>query len=674
MANRWFTSGIVIFAIILFSGISYADEAIPGNQQPEQPQADSVRVDSLVTVAGEDSLDVLSEIADDEKDTTWLATIDSSQILKLPPPRPYKPYFKTYISMRSYGDYYRNIPGIYSLQNGTVGQAEMLTKSVMLPGLGATYNGFPVFDQGFYVPFRAGLNLDILPYDNVYEFKLTSLANLDLFSQGEELSLRSSSWPSDSNLSSVTVAQGSYDFKKTAWRFSRRFSPRFGVTFSAGFKKSTGFYPTGADYSNFNVLGSFAWRPTPNSEIIYDFYQQKTKQGIIQFDRLVTPTLRSRNNQDMHTVRSRYLAAENLLWTANVFYQNNYNHVFESSSGSFDFIYKDYIWGGSIGNQYNSGIHNLNFEIGGRRHFIRDIQSQKSFTIGALASDSLALSGKQSLLIKGRLTHNNFEDWRLSASARFDLLLGESAKASLSAGVLHYDPDIYAMFFSPPTLIPTDQNVIASYDYNGNPNLKAKSDRFFQVGFSVKDSLNFRPNIRVSFEDVKHDLFPAIADSDLTFWSSTQRNVNYRRLTVAAGLDYSITKYFKGSSGLTYFYYNPSRPLPKVKYSPNLLAYSRGEVVVKEVLKDIDLSGAFQLRYLSDRYYYGFVSLLSDQYKYKQALVLDGSLAIRFGTFAFRLTEDNILDFFYDNKYTTWGEYSMVPGSVWWIFTWNFRN
>lgn len=373
-------------------------------------------------------------------------------------------------------------------------------------------------------------------------------------------------------------------------------------------------------------------------------------------------------------VKSRYLASENWLWTADIFYQNNYNHVFEGSGGNFDFIYKDYIWGGAIDNQYNSGIHNFSFEFGGRRHFIRDIESQKSFTIGALAADSLALNSEQALVIKGRLTHNNFENWKVSASARFDQLLGETAKVSLSAGLLQYDPDIYAMYFSPPTLVPVDQNVIASYDYNGNPDLKAKSDRFFEVGFSVNDSLKFRPNIRVSFEDVKHDLFPVITDSNSTFWSSTQRNVNYRHLTVAAGLDYSITKFFRGSSGLTYFYYNPSRPLPKVRYSPNLLAYSRGELVVKEVLKDIDLSGAFQLRYLSDRYYYGFVSLISDRYKYKQALVLDGSLAIRFGTFDFRLTEDNILDFFYDNKYTTWGEYSMAPGSIWWIFTWNFRN
>lgn len=675
MANRWVTSGIIIFALFLISGISRAEGDYPSYyQQPEGPPPDTTKADTLTAGAPEDSLGVPFKFVKENQDTAKQAVIDTSQILQLPQPLPYKPYFKTYISMRSYGDYFRNIPGIYSLQDGAIGQAEMLTKSVMLPGLSATYNGFPVFYQGFYVPFRAGLDLDILPYDNVSEFKLTSLANLGLFSQGEELSLRSSSWPSDSNLSSITVAQGAYDFKKTAWRFSRRFSPRLGVTFSAGFKKSSGFYASGADYSNFNVLGSFAWRPTPNSQVIYNFYQQKTKQGLIQFDRLVPPTLRSRNNQDMHMVRSSYLASENWLWTADIFYQNNYNHVFENSGENFDFIYKDYIWAGALGNRYSSGKHNFNLEIGGKRHFIRDISSQKSVTIGALAGDSLVFNDEQAFIIKGRLTHNNFEDWKLSAGARFDQLVGEDSKLWLSAGVLHNDPDIYAMFLDLPTLVPSDQNVIASYSYVANPDLKARSDRFFEIGFAVADSQMFRPDIKVTFEDVKHDLFPSIAVADSVNWSSTQHNVDYKRLTVAAGLDYSITQFFKGSTGLTYFYYNPSRLLPQVKYSPNFLAYSRGELIVKGVLREIDLSGAFQLRYLSDRYYYGFVSLVSDQYHYKRALVLDGSLAFRFGTFDFRLTEDNILDFFYDNKYTTWGEYSMTPGSIWWTFTWNFRN
>lgn len=669
MENSRTALSITLFILLIFSIRVEAES----DYYYLQEQQDTIKSDSLATGAEADSLKQTLELNFEDADTIRGSMVDSTKILRLPPPLLYKPYFSTYISMRSYGDYFRNVPGIYSLQHGAVGQPEMLTKSVMLPGLSAVYNGFPVFGQGFYIPFRAGLDLNILMYDNVAKFGITPLSNLGLFYQGEELSLESTPWPSDSNLSSVTVAQGAYDYKETAWRFSRLLHENAGVTFTAGFKKSVGFYASGSDYNDFNVLGSFAWKPRPNAEIIYSFYQKKAKQGIVQLDRLIPTTLGSHNSELMHMLKSEYLATENLLLKANLFYQTNYNHIYDDESQNYHLKYKDYIWGAALAANLKSAMHNFDFEIGRRRHFIRIEESAKSLTTGILLGDSLAWDATQSFELRGRLNHNNLEKWKLAITAKFNQALGDKAAASLSAGVLDFEPDIYAMFFTLPTIVPSDQSIIAGYDYQPNPELKAKNDSFAAADFNLSYAQWLKHEIKLTYENVNHDLFPAISGID-SVWSSTQRNINYNRFTLATGLDYSLTKYFTGSSGLAYFYYQPSRPLPQVKYSPVVLAYSRGEFVIREILRDIDLSGAFQFRYLSERDYYGFVSLVTNQYKYKQAVVLDGSLAFRFGSFNFRLTEENILDFLTDNKYTTWGEYSMTPGSIWWQFTWNFRN
>ena len=107
----------------------------------------------------------------------------------------------------------------------------------------------------------------------------------------------------------------------------------------------------------------------------------------------------------------------------------------------------------------------------------------------------------------------------------------------------------------------------------------------------------------------------------------------------------------------------------EVKHSPTALAFTDGRFQLKDVLRDIDLTAAFQAHYVSAREYSGLVRT-----SYKQAINLDGSIVIRFGSVEFKIVETNMLDFVGGNSYNIWGEYLMPPGNVWWQLTWNFNN
>jgi hypothetical protein len=665
-------SGIVTALFIVLStwGFACADE-------PSEPQ-DSTKTTDVSRDAVEEPALIDDAIDSDYivEDADFIGPIDPSRIkpvIRLPEPPEYKPYYTSYISARSLGDYLRNGTGFFVLQHGSVGQPEMITKSVMLPGMQAVYNDVPVFHQGSYFPFRSGPDMNVLMADNLYDYYVTPISYLSPLTQGELVSLESSPWPSIDNLSSVAVAQGPYELKKSAWRFSRRFTKTTGLIFTASFKKARGFYSTSGDYDDFKIAGTFAWRPRVDTEIIYNFYQYKTKEGLVQFDRAINPTLRSRNDMNLHSLKGKFRKSNNLTYSFEAFRQHNYNHIFDNSI-SFDDLIKDDIYGAVAAIDYNRGVHNFHYAIAGKQHHLRATGSSPIIRIGAvLGSDSLIVTEDQYVVMTGRLRYNRLSKVQPAGSVRYIRPLAVNLQAEFSGGVLDYDPDIYAMYYSHPRFETTLSDLVRSYEYHDDDNLDAKRIYFGKVALESSLAEYLTAQIGLTAEKVNDDLIPVISQSDSN-WTSTENNIDYKRFTLTADLRYSLTKYFNGSSGLTYFHYNPSEALPGIKHSPSLMAFSYGEFKVREVLEDIDLSGAFQVRYYGKRYYSGILDQLTGDYTYDPAIVIDGSLAIKFGTFEFRITEDNILDFLGGNDYTLWGDYSMPPGMVWWHINWNFKN
>lgn len=664
MAGRWPSIISCIIFIFCFNDVI---RGTPRSSFIDEPN-DTVYTDTLdITVDADADIDKKEKTiskpamspADSTRDTTGVGLYE---------PVEKDSYYLSYVSSKGLGDYLRYQTGIFSFQHGSIGQPEMVTESVMLPGLPATYNGLPVFHQGSFFPLRSGPDLNVLVSDNIYAIDIMPLSYLSLLSEGQTLALRSMVWPPEENPSSVTVAQGPYDYEKSAWRFSRRLAKTVAGSFTAAFKESGGYYALGADYDDFRISGSFVWRPRINTEIQYAFYQHKAKQGLLQFDRLVTPTIRSHNDINHHAVKMLYQPSDKILFNFEVFRQKNYNRIFDNTNVYSD-LNREYLHGGLTSVNFVAGNHLFELGLGGRQHRIAGIGTEPtSRTIAALLSDSLTLGNAHVFKLSGRIRYNNKTDLGLAGTAIYRI-----RNLSLAFGALDYEPDIYAMYYHHPQLNFDQQSLIRSYRYIADPDLKPKKTLFGSSGFHIDAAAWLGGDINVSFEKVYNDLVPVVEGTD-SIWTSSQHNIDYDRLTATFDLAYNITGYFTGKSGLTFFHYNPGDVLPGIKHSPSLIAFSQGEFKVREVLRDIDLSSAFQVRYYSKRYYAGFSSVLLDRYEYKQAIVIDGSLAIHFGSFEFRITEDNILDYLTDNNYELWGEYTMPPGMVWWQFTWNFYN
>jgi hypothetical protein len=473
-------------------------------------------------------------------------------------------------------------------------------------------------------------------------------------------------WPSESNPSSVTVAQGPYDYEKSALRFSRRLNRTAAASFTAAFKESRGFYAQGADYDDFRVSGSFVWRPATNTELQYGFYQHKAKQGLLQFDRMVLPTTRSHNDLNHHWLKALHRSSESLLFELDFFRQHNYNRIYDDIY-QYNGILKDNIIGASASIKLFVGRHAIKLAAGGKSHNLASTGADPtSTTLGALLTDSIKFGEDHILSLKGRIRNNNQTDIGIAASVLYQI-----KSWSAAVGALDYEPDIYAMYRSQPRFIFDDQSLISSYHYIADPDLKPKKILFVSSALSIFQYKRLTSKIELSFEKVYNDLTPVIEESE-SEWISSQENIDYDRITLTGNLGYKPIKYFSGRTGVTYFHYSPSDILPGIKFSPSLLAFSQGEFKIQNVLKDIDLSAIFQMKYYSKRYYAGLSSELLDRYEYEQAIVIDGSLVMRFGSFEFRITEDNILDYLVDNNYGVWGEYTMPPGMVWWQFTWNF--
>lgn len=579
-----------------------------------------------------------------------------------------QPYYRTYILGKSYGDYLNYMAGVVSLQHGAFGQPELLVKSVLLGGLDAVYNGVPVFHQGFYFPFRRGIDLNVLMFENVSEIDITPLSYLDLYSQGQVLSLRAMAWPAIENPSSISVARQPYGYSRSAWRFSRWFSRNAAATFTAGFKESRGYYQSGTDYDGFDVAGSFALLPRPNSEIIYTFFQGKAKKEILQFDRVIVPSLRVNSVLNHHSLNGKYKASERSQFELNLFHQKNYGHLFDDTN--YHHRLRDFIWGGKAVVSFGCSKHNFTTEAGGQRHYVGGLESgeARSVTMGIVVSDSVAISQKQDLVVSARTRHNNINGFSFAGSGRYLHRLNSQLCINISAGHLDCLPDIYSMYFNHPTIDMGETSLYDSYNFQSNSGLEYRKTVFATSGLDIDFEGKLSLFLNLAYEKVNNDIL-FITEGSSGIWFTTPVNVDYNRVTFTMNLDYFVTKYFKGSSGVTYFVYDPDSPLPGVKHSPNGLAFSSGELKFEGVLRDLDISGAYQIRYISSREYYGFILEL-----YEPAVVLDGAIIVRFGSFEFRLIEDNILDYIVGNRYNIWGEYIMPPGSVWWQFTWNFEN
>ena len=583
------------------------------------------------------------------------------------------PYYSSLLEGKSYGDYLQYKTGFLSLQHGSVGQPEMLTKSEMLPGLGVLYNGTPFSNQGVYFPLRSGPDLNALMFENVGRFETTPLSYLGLFEEGELLFLHSMLMPPGENPSSLTIARGPYGYQRSAWRFSRRFSANIGATFSVGFKKSDGYYNIGADYDGYGITGTLVMKPLPKLQTRYAFYQNSAKQGILQFDRVIQPTLRLKQDIDFHDIKADYSISDRTTLKADLFHQINYSHIFDNNTDYHD-RFRDYIWGGQLGAELRHKPHDLQIAIGGLRHYLSNpaFTGARSLTVGMLAIDSVNLDSARLLIVKARLRHNNIAGLTPAGSARFDWRPEGKPAFSFEAGYFDHGPDLYARYFRIQPILPQGGDPIQSYLIEPRPGLDPGKILF--ADFGVRTSHDFwAAAFHVGAEDVFDDLIPVTEESSAV-WKSYQKNVDYKRLTLTADFDYRFGNIYRGALGATYFIYRPRRLQPEVRYSPLGQAFSYGEFTINEILRDIDLSAVYQFRYIGARDYAGFVSIISDQFVQKRAFVLDGSIIVRFGTFDFRVNENNIIDFIRDNKYDIWGQYTMPPGMVWWQFTWNFKN
>jgi len=586
------------------------------------------------------------------------------------------PYLHTDLCIRSYGDYLSHQTGVYSLQHGSFFQGEVVTKSALLPGLSCEYNSIPFFHQGSFVPFRSGLDLNVLMYEDVGLIEITPLHYISLISEGEVLSLRSLTMPDNENPSSVSIARGPYGYDRAGWRFARRFTENAAFVFSAGFREATGLYSEGADYDDFNVNGLFTYRIKPDLEFQYRFYQHKAQQGVLQFDRIFTPLLRNNHDQSLHNLKMTHVKSDELSIGFSLYHQKNYSRLFDNEQETEQFI-RDFIWGGQGEITFKKDNHNFNLSLGGNRHYF----SSKNYSVGRLVvmgftlSDSLILNSKLAIESTLRARHNNIDDFTFSGSIVADYYYSETGLVQAFAGALSSLPDIYSRSYAHPDWISGEDTTTISYSYQPSPELKSTENRFVGAALNWRFYDNLQSGAKLTYEDVSNDRTSFVTQDGNEF-KSTQKNIDYSRISLSGWFDYAITKHYRGSAGLTYFNYSPSEIIENVKFTPVLMVNTSGMIKFEEVLRTIDLAGSFEARYYSERNYHGLFTDSGDADLLKPVIVLDAALIIIVGSFEFRLCEDNILDFLLKNgnDYSLWGQYQMPPGNVWWQFTWNFKN
>jgi hypothetical protein len=636
----------------------------------------------LVATLGTISAQETSVVADSVKSDS-LAVVDSSAVidstliekpiidtLRLIPDTSLSQYYKSFITGKGYGEYFWYRPGVMPLQHGADGHPEMLVKSLLLGGSDVTYNGTPVFQQGYYVPFKTGADLDAFMYENVAEFHLTPAYNLDLFNQGENLSLNAAVWTPSDNPSSITVAGGPYGYHRSGWRFSRRFNENLSGNLVIGFKKSASYYQTGGGYNSFGVSGAFAARPKPNAEIAYTFYDHKAEEGLIQFDRIIEPFLQLKRQVNFHQVAGKYLLDDKRDLSLKVYYQANHNFIVNDAR-TYQSRLKDYISGIQTDYRVQREKHHYRLSAGVCYQRLGGVSTDDSKMKAAAIEGSDSTSIDSLDYIKGslRTRYNTESKFGAAAALVYAKNVEAVGRVTTSAGYYDYLPNIYNLYYN--VVIPYTLSGITYdnfYSYRPNNNLKAKKDIFLSIDYSFNPDRVLNCGLTLTIEKIFNDILQVTTDSLFTF-STRPWNIDYNRITFAGKVEYPLSKYFIGSSGISLFAYNPSQAWAGVKHSPKALAFTNGRFQLKNVLRDIDLAAAFQAHYVGAREYSGLV-----QTSYRRAVDLDGSIVIRFGAVEFKIIETNMLDFIGGNNYDIWGEYLMPPGNVWWQLTWNFNN
>lgn len=653
MASGKTISLLAIIILVISLGEAFSQET--------PAPAESIKVDSSAVI---DSMASPDSIAAKSKEAN---KIDSPVF---EPDTSLGQYYKSFITARSYGDYFRYRTGVMSLQHGADGHPEMLVKSLLLGGNNVIYNGTPVFQQGYYIPFKSGPDLEAFMYENVAEFSLTPAYSLDLFSQGENLGLNGAVWTPSDNPSSITVAGGPYGYHRSAWRFTRRFNENLSGNLIIGFKKGASYYQSGGGYKSFGVSGAFAAKPKPNAEIAYTFYDHKADEGLIQFDRIIEPYLKLKRQVNFHQVSSRYLLEREEEFSLKVYYQANHNFIVDDAR-TYSSRLKDYLSGTQADYSIRNGDNNYKLSGGACYQRLGGVNSDdsKMTTLALTASDSICIDSINYLLAALRARYNTIGDFYPAGTIAYSRRLNSIGELTLSSGYYDYIPDIYSMYYNIIVPYTISSGTIGNfYSYHPDNNLKSKKTVFTNADFVYNPERRFNIGICLTLERVFDDILQVTSESSFTY-NTRPINISYSRATITGKVEYPLTKYYEGSSGISLFAYDPAEPRTGMKHSPKALAYTNGRIQLRNVLRDVDLAAAFQAHFISARDYAGLV-----QTSYKQAANLDASLVIRFGAVEFKIIETNVFDFIGGNNYSIWGEYLMPPGNVWWQLTWDFNN
>jgi len=647
----------IIILAISFGTVFSQESPIP---------VDSIKTDS-VNVS--DSAATPDSMAAESLDSLK-AAMAGADSMSIEPDTSITQYKKSFIAARNYGDYFRYRPGVLSLQHGADGHPEMLVKSLLLGGNDVIYTGTRVVQQGYYIPFKSGPDLEAFMYENVAEFGLTPAYSLDLFSQGENLGLNGAVWTPSDNPSSITVAGGPYGYHRSAWRFTRRFNENLSGNLIIGFKKGASYYQSGGGYKSFGITGAFVAKPKPNAEIAYTFYDHKADEGLIQFDRIIEPYLKLKRQVNFHQVSGRYLLDREEELALKVYYQANHNFIVDDAR-TYKSRLKDYLSGTQADYSIRSGDNNYKLSAGAGYQRLGGVNSDdsKMTTLAVTASDSICIDSINYLLTALRARYNTIGSFNPAATIAYSRRLNSIGKLSISSGYYDYMPDIYSKYYNIMVPYTISSGTIGNfYSYRSDKNLKSKKSVFASADFVYNPEQQFNVGIGFTLERVFDDILQVTSESSFTY-STRPINISYNRAIITGKIEYPLTKYYLGSSGISLFLYDPSEPLAGMKHSPKALAFTDGRIQLRNVLRDVDLTAAFQAHYVSGREYAGLI-----QTSYKQAANLDASLVFRFGAIEFKIIETNVLDFIGGNNYSIWGEYLMPPGNVWWQLTWDFKN
>lgn len=560
--------------------------------------------------------------------------------------------------------------GVLSFQHGPEGQPEIFVKSILLGGQGIIIDGLPFFQQGLYVPQRSGPDLNTVMFENLAEIELTRLNHLDLSTEGTVLSLKTPAWPPAANPSSITVARGPYGYERTAWRFTKNFSRRLAATFCAGFKKSKSFYTSGADYDGFGVSGSLVGDFRRIGAFRYGFYENKSDQGILQFDRMVPPSKRLKRDIIRHQFRLEKELKKGLTLFSDLLYQKN--------EAKADGLYlspaarpRDRLILAAAGTDIVGNRNKLRIAVAYRdlnqTDQAADTKILRQYAL--LVCDSLPVSTFDEIRVAFRWRGRN--PGRSAGSASFGYeKKKEDFRLGIHGGYHDSDPDPYAAYFGAPAFGVNYSGLIEINEYRVEtiPSMPLKTTAYALVfgGWSPHKSL--KSDLSVSFERVSGDSYWRLIDSS-GIWTAEPTSIDYRRATITLSLGTAIGGFFNSRAGMTSFIYFPRKTEWGEKHSPSLIGFGESEAIWKGALRDVDLSAQIQARYCGRRHYYGFVDS-----SYGPFAVVDCALGIRYASFDFHVIGSNVFDFIIGNEYKLWGEYNMPPGTIWWVFNWKFVN